>query len=178
MPRGAEVTLVDVQRDPRFQLLHICRPTCLLLGAKNRLWSAVRPPMRSKGEGPVLALPSSCTPGWAVPSAHVSYFGGKWASSMPNRGAAPVLLRCGPKGPRRAMIRRRGKRGRIWRAGTTEAYENRTQLTNDARSPRVPRNETIGRITRVRHDRMRAESFRISGQSRNLGLPWLGLASH
>jgi hypothetical protein len=35
-------------------------------------------------------------------------------------------------GPRRAMIRRRGKRGRIRRAEATEAYENRTLLTNDA----------------------------------------------
>ena len=38
------------------------------------------------------------------------------------------------KVPRRAPIRRRGKRGRIWRAGAHEAYENRTQLTNDAQN--------------------------------------------
>jgi len=35
--------------------------------------------------------------------------------------------------PRRAMIRRRGKRGRIRRAEAAEAYENNTLLTNDAR---------------------------------------------
>jgi hypothetical protein len=43
------------------------------------------------------------------------------------------LPEAGLKAPRRAMIRRRGKRGRIGRAGAIEAYENRTQLTNDAR---------------------------------------------
>ena len=36
------------------------------------------------------------------------------------------------EGPRRAMIRRRGKRGRIRRAEAAEAYENHTVLTNDA----------------------------------------------
>jgi hypothetical protein len=36
--------------------------------------------------------------------------------------------------PRRAMIRRRGKRGRIWRAEAPEAYEARTQLTSDAQN--------------------------------------------
>jgi hypothetical protein len=35
--------------------------------------------------------------------------------------------------PRRAMIRRRGKRGRIRRAEAAEAYENRNLLTSDAR---------------------------------------------
>jgi hypothetical protein len=38
------------------------------------------------------------------------------------------------KVPRRAMIRRRGKRGRIWRAEAPEAYEARTQLTSDAQN--------------------------------------------
>jgi hypothetical protein len=35
--------------------------------------------------------------------------------------------------PRRAMIRRRGKRSRIRRAEAVKAYENDTLLTNDAR---------------------------------------------
>ena len=34
--------------------------------------------------------------------------------------------------PRRAMIRRRGKRGRIRRAEAAEAYENHTVMTNGA----------------------------------------------
>ena len=46
--------------------------------------------------------------------------------------------------PRRAMIRRRGKRGRIRRAEAAEAYENHTVMTNGAR--RISK-ECLGTMT-------------------------------
>ena len=47
------------------------------------------------------------------------------------RGGWVAAARTANERPRRAMIRRRGKRGRIRRAEAAEAYENRTRLTND-----------------------------------------------
>jgi hypothetical protein len=43
--------------------------------------------------------------------------------------------RLGCEVPRRAMIRRRGKRGRIRRAEAAKAYENSALLTNDGGGP-------------------------------------------
>jgi hypothetical protein len=66
----------------------------------------------------------------------MDYSGGPWfhfAWNSPNAMSARHSHHClSSDAPRRAEIRRRGKRGRIGRAGAIEAYENRTQLTNDA----------------------------------------------
>jgi hypothetical protein len=48
MPAGAKITFVDVQIDPRIQLLDICRPQCLLLGAKCRFRGSIRAPVRAE----------------------------------------------------------------------------------------------------------------------------------
>jgi len=45
----------------------------------------------------------------------------RWCPGGPDAGFARQKV------PRRAMIRRRGKRGRIWRAEAPEAYENHTR---------------------------------------------------
>jgi hypothetical protein len=70
MPKGAEVALIDVQDDPRFDLSHICRPERVGLGAKNGLWGPIRPPMRSKrrGSSSTGAAPGASRP--VLPSTH------------------------------------------------------------------------------------------------------------
>jgi hypothetical protein len=60
------------------------------------------------------------------------------------RGVWVAAVRTAGEGPRRAMIRRRGKRGRIRRAEAAEAYENRTVMTNDA--PGISK-ECLGTMT-------------------------------
>jgi hypothetical protein len=82
----------------------------------------------------------------------------------------PISFRGGPKESRRAMIRRRGKRGRIRRAGTTEAYENRTQLTNDARIQHkgAPKRDNRSNHPRAPTTWTRAEGFWSSSKRRHL----------
>jgi hypothetical protein len=82
----------------------------------------------------------------------------------------------GLKRPRRAMIRRRGKRGRIRRAGASAAYENRTQLTSDAGiSAQGARCETIHRKRRDRpRGNVTSESWTIPFDAL-LNWPALGL---
>ena len=130
MPKRAKVALIDVQYGPRIDLAHICSAKCLLLGAKDGLWRPVRPPVRA--DRPDTMDFASCASRSVLPPTHGSILVGDCRGPC-HRGVLrastrPVL----PKVPRRAPIRRRGKRGRIWRAGATKAYENRTQLTNDA----------------------------------------------
>jgi hypothetical protein len=100
-----------------------------LVGCERRLWPP-RPPangIQARTVGPLLG---------ALENFAMNYSGGPWfhfAWNFPNAMSARHSRRgLSPDAPRRAEIRRRGKRGRIGRAGAIEAYENRTQLTNDA----------------------------------------------
>ena len=71
---------------------------------------------------------------WTVSSAHRPILPGFTrvrARAAPGRPARETV---GAEMPRRAMIRRRGKRGRIRRAEAAEAYEKSALLTNDAGS--------------------------------------------
>jgi len=134
VPRRAHITGIGVQNGSRFDLAHVCRPKCVLLRTKCCFWPAVCSPMRPEPQGSNVA-PSTGASRRVVPSAHASILPG--IGHPPCQGGDPGASDPGcvaKEVPRRAMIRRRGKRGRTWRAEAPEAYEARTQLTNGART--------------------------------------------
>jgi hypothetical protein len=137
VPTSAEVALVHVEVDPRLEVLHTGRAESLILGGEHGFWRSICPPMRSEREWSDLVGPAMLPSPWAVSSAHPSILlGGRLASvTFSVGGGRRVVIGA----PRRAMIRRRGKRGRIRRAEAAEAYENRNLLTSDARN--LPKGE-------------------------------------
>ncbi len=92
MPKGAEVALIDVQDDPRFDLAHICRPERVGLGAKNGLWGPIRPPMRSKRQGSSSTGAASGASRPVLPSTHRPILAGDYCLHCSRRalsGGAP-----------------------------------------------------------------------------------------
>jgi hypothetical protein len=70
MPAGAEVALVRVEGDARFETADVGCSKCLMLGREDGFRPAVSPPMGPDGEwSSCLAVATGATP-WVVPSAH------------------------------------------------------------------------------------------------------------
>jgi len=137
VPRRAEVTFVDIQGDARFDLPDVGRPQRVLPRPKDGFGRAIGPPMRSQRQSIGAVQPGTGPLRSIATAAHLPNFTGNCAFDRPRAEAPSTTTVAESRGttvasvdaPRRAEIRRRGKRGRIWRAGTTEAYEKRAPFT-------------------------------------------------